>query len=74
MTARAHRLLKQIQANYPYLQVENANAILRRLRLIKQPCEIDAIRQAEKVTGEGIMAMMKASRPGMYEYQYKAGI
>ena len=39
----AHRLLKQIQANYPYLQVENANAILRRLRLIKQPCEIDAI-------------------------------
>ena len=68
----AHRLLKQIQANYPYLQVENANAILRRLRLIKQPCEIDAIRQAEKVTGEGIMAMMKASRPGMYEYQYKA--
>ena len=68
----AHRLLKQIQANYPYLQVENANAILRRLRLIKQSCEIDAIRQAEKVTGEGIMAMMKASRPGMYEYQYKA--
>ena len=42
----AHRLLKQIQANYPYLQVENANAILRRLRLIKQPCEIDAIRRA----------------------------
>jgi len=68
----AHRLLKQIQANYPYLQIENANAILRRLRLIKQPCEIDAIRQAEKVTGEGILAMMKASRPGMYEYQYKA--
>ncbi len=68
----AHRLLRRIQREYPYLQVENANAILRRLRLIKQPCEIEAIRQAEKVTGEGILAMMKASRPGMYEYQYKA--
>jgi Xaa-Pro aminopeptidase len=68
----AHRLLKAIQTNYPYLQIENANAILRRLRLIKQPCEIAAIREAEKVTGEGILAMMKASRPGMYEYQYKA--
>ncbi len=68
----AHKLLRRIQAEYPYLTVENANAILRKLRLIKQPCEIAAIREAEKVTGEGILAMMKASRPGMYEYQYKA--
>ena len=68
----AHKLLRRVQAEYPYLQVENANAILRRLRLIKQPCEIDALRQAEKITGEGILAMMKASKPGMYEYQYKA--
>lgn len=68
----AHKLLRRIQAEYPYLAVENANAILRRLRLIKQPCEIEAIREAEKVTGEGILAMMKASKPGMYEYQYKA--
>ena len=68
----AHKLLKRIQAEYPYLQAENANSILRQLRLIKQPCEIAALREAEKVTGEGILAMMKASRPGMYEYQYKA--
>ncbi len=68
----AHKLLRRIQAEYPYLAIENAGAILRRLRLIKQPCEIAAIREAEKVTCEGILAMMKASRPGMYEYQYKA--
>ena len=68
----AHKLLRYIQAEYPYLAVENANAILRQLRLIKQPCEIAAIREAEKITGEGILAMMKASKPGMYEYQYKA--
>ena len=68
----AHKLLRRIQADYPYLAVENVGAILRRLRLIKQPCEIAAIREAEKITGEGILAMMKASRPGMYEYQYKA--
>lgn len=68
----AHKLLRRLQADYPFLQVENANAILRRLRLIKQPCEIEAIRRAEIITGEGILAMMKASKPGMYEYQYKA--
>ncbi len=68
----AHKLLRRVQAEYPFLQIENANALVRRLRLIKQPCEIAAVREAEKVTGEGILAMMKASRPGMYEYQYKA--
>lgn len=68
----AHRLLRTLQSDYSYLRVENANAILRTLRLIKQPCEIEAIRHAESITREGILAMMKASRPGMYEYQYKA--
>lgn len=68
----AHGMLRKIQKEYPYMQVQNANALIRKLRLIKQPCEIAALRKAEQITCEGILAMMKASRPGMYEYQYKA--
>lgn len=68
----AHVFYKQAAAVYPYLWIENSNVILRRLRTIKQPCEIEAMRIAEKITGEAITAMMKKSRPGMYEYQYKA--
>lgn len=68
----AHHMLKTVQKEYPYLAVENVNIMVRRLRTIKQPCEIEATRRAEVITGEGILAMMKASRPGMYEYQYKA--
>ena len=68
----AHRLLKRAASDYPFLRIRNANAIVRRLRTIKQPCEIAAMKEAEKITCEGITAMMKASRPGMYEYQYKA--
>ncbi len=68
----AHRLLKRAASDYPYLQIENANILIRRLRTIKQPCEIDAMRKAEEITCAGITAMMKASHPGMYEYQYKA--
>lgn len=68
----AHRLLKRVASDYPFLKIENANAIIRRLRLIKQPCEIEAMRRAEQITREGITAMMKSSRPGMFEYQYKA--
>ena len=61
-----------VQREYPFLHLENANILIRRLRLIKQPCEIEALREAEKITKAGILAMMHASRPGKYEYQYKA--
>ena len=67
-----HHLLKNIQCEYPYLQIGNANDFIRSLRTIKQPCEIEALREAEKITREGILAMMRVSRSGMYEYQYKA--
>lgn len=68
----AHKLRSFAQREYPFMQIGNANADIRRLRTIKQPCEIEALREAEKITGEGILAMMRASRPGLYEYQYKA--
>lgn len=68
----AHRLLKRVASDYPFLRIENANALIRRLRTIKQPCELEAMRQAERITCQGITSMMKASKPGMYEHQYKA--
>lgn len=45
---------------------------MRKLRTIKQPCEIEAMRKSMEITKAGILAMMQGSRPGMYEYQYKA--
>lgn len=68
----AQMLCRQAAERYPFVRVENGNALVRKLRLYKQPCEIAALRQAEKITGEGILAMMRASKPGMFEYQYKA--
>ncbi len=68
----SHHFLGVIQQNYPYLSLGNANIYIRELRLIKQPCELEALKEAEKITKAGILAMMKASKPGMFEYQYKA--
>ena len=68
----AHIFAGQMQRTYPHLTVANMNPYVRKLRTIKQPCEIDALRKAEEITKEGILAMMRASRPGMWEYQYKA--
>ncbi|MBR0399529.1 MAG: aminopeptidase P N-terminal domain-containing protein [Mogibacterium sp.] len=68
----AHEFLYHVRKNLPYISIRNADALLRKLRLYKQPCEIEALRKGEQITGEGILAMMRASKPGMYEYQYKA--
>ncbi len=56
----------------PALTLHDIRPQLRRQRTVKAPCEIDAMRRAESLTTEGITAMMLASAPGMYEYQYKA--
>ncbi|MBQ6388124.1 MAG: aminopeptidase P N-terminal domain-containing protein [Mogibacterium sp.] len=69
---QSHVFMHYVHENYPYILFGNADPFLRKLRLIKQPCEIEALRIGEKITGEGIIAMMKASRPGMNVHQYKA--
>lgn len=68
----SHELARLIQKEYPFLQIGNGNTMIRKLRTIKEPCEIEALRKAEAITKEGIEAMMRISKPGMYEYQYKA--
>ena len=68
----AHRFAQTVKTGYPFLTVENILPILKRLRTLKAPCEIDAMRRAMTVTREGILRMMRASHPGMYEYEYKA--
>ncbi len=53
-------------------EIYNIRGDVTALRTIKAPCEIEAMRKAELLTRDGILSMMKASKPGMYEYQYKA--
>lgn len=69
---QGHIFAKMLPQSYPGLQIRNIAPKIHGLRTIKQPCEIDALRRAEEITKAGILAMMRASRPGMYEYQYKA--
>ena len=68
----AYRMVRFCRKVFPWLAVSTIRPIMKSLRLIKKPCEIEAARAAEAVTRDGIVAMMCASKPGMYEYQYKA--
>lgn len=68
----AHRYAAEMAGAFPWLPVQNLLPHMRRLRTIKAPCEIEAMQKAETVTKAGILAMMKACRPGMREYELKA--
>lgn len=68
----ADRMEEYLNQTHPHVNIKNALPIMRKMRTIKKPCEIEAMEVAQKITKAGILAMMKSSRPGMYEYQYKA--
>lgn len=68
----ADRMEVFLKQEYPSMPIENSLPIMKMLRLIKKPCEIRAMEKAQEVTKAGILAMMTHSKPGMYEYQYKA--
>lgn len=68
----ADRMEAFMKQEYPSMPIENSLPIMKMLRLIKKPCEIRAMEKAQEVTKAGILAMMTHSKPGMYEYQYKA--
>lgn len=68
----AYIFARKVGKDYPTVRIKSFVPEIRKLRTIKQPCEIEALKKAIEATKAGIEAMMKASKPGMYEYQYKA--
>lgn len=63
---------KQITEKYPYINIKNLHNPLADLRRIKADCEVEKIRKAIKITGDGIVNMMKNVKTGMYEYEVEA--
>lgn len=57
---------------YPHIQVKNIYPIISRLRTIKSPEEIEILKRAIEITDEGIKALMRNARSGIYEYQLEA--
>ena len=56
------RMARKLRKWYPAATLTDISRQIRRQRTIKQPCEIEAMREAVKITRDGILAMMKASK------------
>ena len=63
---------KQIRNRHPHVLIKNSYPLLAAMRKIKAPGEINAIRQAMQITYAGIRRMMRATKPGVTEYELEA--
>ena len=63
---------KQIQNRHPHIAIKNSYPLLAKMRKIKAPEEIEAIRKAMQITEAGIRRMMRLAKPGMMEYELEA--
>ncbi|KOP82490.1 aminopeptidase P family protein [Cytobacillus solani] len=71
-TTKAQQFASKIQANYPYVQINNVYPAISELRVYKTPEEIEKIKKAIEITQNGIRNVMKHAKPGMKEYQLEA--
>lgn len=72
VTTKAQQFAAKIQANYPYLQIQNVYPEVCQLRVFKTPEEVEKIKKAIEITWEGIKNIMSHATPGMKEYQLEA--
>ena len=70
--APQNRHAEMIRTTRPEIATKNAYPLICAARTIKDEGEIAEIREAMKVTRDGIHAMMKSAKPGMREYQLEA--
>ena len=69
---REARFVKWIQKKYPAHTYLRAQPLLQRIRSIKEQEEIDLIQQACNITEKGFKRILKATKPGVMEYELEA--
>jgi Xaa-Pro aminopeptidase len=70
--SREAHLASLLRTRYSRAEIRDLSPILDDLRSIKSAREIDLIRRASQLSGLGLVEAMKATRPGVFEYQLDA--
>ena len=69
---REQQFVKNLHERFPQVEVRDCAQIIWDLRVIKSPAEIEVLREAAKIAVKAHKEMIKATRPGMYEYELAA--
>jgi Xaa-Pro aminopeptidase len=66
------RFALELRDAYPHIRHARLSDQIHRMRMIKEPCEIDAIRKAIDITGAAFRSALKELRPGTRECEFEA--
>jgi len=66
------RLAKDIIAKYPAHSIKRSAPILANIRMVKEPEEIELLKEAIRITKLGFERLLKFVKPGVWEYEIEA--
>lgn len=72
ISTRDDRFGKWCREKYPLHRYNRLAPIMARLRVIKQPYEIELMKRAAEITGAGFMRVLKRVKPGIHQKQVEA--
>lgn len=70
--SREAHFIGLLKTRSPRSEIRDLNPVLDEMRSIKSPREIAVLRKAGELSAQGIIAAMKRTQPGVYEYQLDA--
>ncbi|MFC5408125.1 aminopeptidase P family protein [Larkinella bovis] len=66
------RMIRQFREKYPLHQYQRLAPLMHHLRAIKQPVEVDLLKEAVRITEDGFRRLLKFVKPGVWEYEIEA--
>jgi len=69
---RELQFVKLLRERYPQAEVKDCSAMIAELRSIKSAAEVELLRRAGRIGVKAHIETMKATRPGVYEYELAA--
>ena len=72
--SKSTRFIMELKQEYPLHQYSRLAPLVTRLRMKKEPEEIEFIRIACRITRDALLRVMKFLRPGVMEYEVEAEI
>jgi Xaa-Pro aminopeptidase len=69
---REMQFVKILREKFPMAEIRDCSSFIWEQRAIKSPAEIEMMRKAGRIGVKAHIEMMKATRPGMYEYELAA--
>jgi len=74
LQTREYRFIKEMKDRYPLHNYRRAARIMKELRAIKTPLEIEVVQKAIDITHNTFERLLKFIRPGVMEYEIEAEI